>query len=299
MTKISTDLKTKVLTQLGFSEPIIPNIQNLQRIYSSWCYHIPFDNLRKMIALKSSNSQKLPGLDAYDFFENWLENGAGATCWPMANALYELLISIGFDAKRITGNMRDLGVVNHGSLVVFLGGQSYLVEASLLLNKIFILDQETKIDNDIILPTEIEKEGDSHLLWLVTPPGTEFYYCRIDSKPVDYSDFENGYEASRILSIFNKRLYVRRNYLGKLVILWGNAYYSKTMNGIEYRELTRDEIRRTLQKEIGISEKLVNEWVNSGGLEASLESYSGPKPPPIKRKSPSQRLEILQNSNEK
>jgi hypothetical protein len=101
---------------------------------------VPFDNLRKMIALKSENKQALPGLNASDFFENWVENGAGATGWPMANAFYELLISIGFDAQRITGYMRDLGVIKHGSVKVLINGVNYIADASLLLNQVLLLD---------------------------------------------------------------------------------------------------------------------------------------------------------------
>ncbi len=289
MTTISKDLQTQVLNRLGFNEPITTNLQFLERIYFSWCQHVPFDNLRKMIALKSENKQRLPGLDASDFFENWLENGSGATCWPMANAFYELLISIGFDAKRIIGNMRDLGIANHGSVKVSLNGQNYLADASLLLNKVFPLGQDTIIENDPVFPAEIEKEGESHLLWMLTPPGKDFFYCRINSNPADFLVFDNGYEASRNGSIFNQRLYARRNYPGKLIILWGNAYFAKTINGIDCRELTRDEVCQTLHSEIGISEKLINEWVALGCLEASFEIYSGPTPPPVTIKPPSQR----------
>ncbi|MBK9735501.1 MAG: arylamine N-acetyltransferase [Saprospiraceae bacterium] len=135
MTLVSANLQSKLLKRLGCSESTSRDLKTLQHIYSSWCLQVPFDNLRKMIALKSESNQKLPGLDASDFFENWLENGCGGTCWPMANAFYELLISIGFDAKRMAGYMRDLGALNHGSVKVLIDGQNYITEASLLLNK--------------------------------------------------------------------------------------------------------------------------------------------------------------------
>ena len=242
-----------------------------------------------MIALKSENKQNLPGLDASDFFKNWLEHGTGATCWPMANAFYELLISIGFDARRITGYMRDLGVLNHGSVKVTINGQNYIADASLLLNKVFLIGQDTLIENDPVFQAEIEKDGESHLLWMQTPPGNDFFYCRILSNPVEFPVFDEGYEESRERSIFNQRLYVRRNYPGKIIILRGNTYFSKTIEGIEQRELSGDEVCHTLQKEIGISRKLINDWVISGCLDASLEKPSGPPPPPLKIKPPSQR----------
>jgi hypothetical protein len=39
---------------------------------------VPFDNVRKMIALRSAGHTPLPGGDAVEFFENWLEHGTGA-----------------------------------------------------------------------------------------------------------------------------------------------------------------------------------------------------------------------------
>jgi arylamine N-acetyltransferase len=289
MTAISTKLRTKVLNRLGLNEPQITDLNTLQRIYTSWCLQVPFDNLRKMIALKSPEKQQLPGLDASDFFESWLENGCGATCWPMANAFYELLISIGFDATRITGYMRDLGILNHGSVKVSINGNDYIAEASLLLQKVFPLSGNTIIGNDVVFPAEIEKDGESYLLWIQTPPGKDYFYCRINSNPVDFLVFDKGYESSRERGIFNQRLYARKNYPGKLIILWGNAFFSKTINGIDLRELSGDELCEALKSDIGITDSLINEWINAGCLEASFEKPSGTPPPPVTIKPPSQR----------
>jgi arylamine N-acetyltransferase len=289
MTAISKELQTKILDRLEFNEPVSADIQTLQRLYSSWCMYVPFDNLRKMIALKSGNKQSLPGLDAPDFFENWLENGCGATCWPMANALYELLISVGFDAQRIAGYMMDLGVINHGSLKVLINGKYYIVEAALLLNQILPLDGNSIINTDPVYPFELEKEGESYLLWLLSPVTNEFFYCRIISSPVGFPFFDERYEASRELSVFNQSLYARRNYTDKLIIIRGNSYFSMTAKGLEQRDLSRDEVCLALRNDIGISEKLIEECVSSGCLDASSEKPSDVPPSSITLKPPSQR----------
>ena len=250
---------------------------------------MPFDNLRKMIALKSGSKQSLPGLDAPDFFENWLENGCGATCWPMANALYTLLVSIGFDAQRIAGYMMDMGVINHGSLKVFINGKYYIVEAALLLNQILPLDGNSIIHTDPVYTFELEKEGESYLLWLLSPVTKEYFYCRIICNTVGFPFFDERYEASRERSVFNLSLYARRNYTDKFIIIRGNTYFSKTVNGLEQRELSKDEVCIALRDDIGISEKLINEWVSSGGLDASFEKTSDAPPPATTLKPPSQR----------
>jgi arylamine N-acetyltransferase len=287
--ELSEHLLDRVLHRLGFKERLVADLPTLKRLYASWCMNVPFDNLRKMIVLRSEVMRPLPGMDTTDFFENWLKNGSGATCWPMANALYELLLSLGYNASRIACYMRDMGVVNHGSVKVSLDGREYLADASLLLNIILPLDNETFILRDNVYPVESEPEGASYLVWMLTPPGSEYFCCRIISDPVEFSFFTEWYEATRARSIFNQRLYARRNYPGELIILWGNTRFSKTVRGIESRELSRDEVCKALEQDIGISDSLIAEWVGSGSLEASFEPLSGPPPPPYPKKPPSQR----------
>jgi N-hydroxyarylamine O-acetyltransferase len=289
MTGLFKDLLNRVLDRLGFSDPPVADLMNLQRLYTSWCLNVPFDNVRKMIVLKSGNKRPLPGLDATEFFENWLKNGSGATCWPMANALAELLSSLGYQASRITGFMRDMGIINHGSVKVAFNGLQYLVDASLLLNVVLPLDDKIFIHDDTVFPVESEPDGESHIIWMQTPPGNEYYYCRMNNNKVGFSLFDERYEASRERSIFNQRLYARRNHPGELIILWGNTRFSKTVKGIERRDLSRDEICQALEQDIGISASLIDEWVRSGSLDASFKPPSGPPPPPSIKKPPSQR----------
>src|SRR5262245_40786236 len=118
MNNLSASLKNRVLDRLGLEKPSRADLESLRQLYGAWCRHLPFDNVRKMIALAGNGKQALPGTEATDFFESWLSNGSGATCWPMANALCELLGSLGFATVRIAGYMRDMGVLNHGSIKV-------------------------------------------------------------------------------------------------------------------------------------------------------------------------------------
>jgi len=289
MAKLSNNLQEKILHRLGFREQPSADIANLQRLYASWCAHVPFDNLRKMIALKSGDNQPLPGMDASEFFGNWLKDGSGATCWPMANAFYVLLSSLGFQASRVAGSMRDMGIISHGSVKVAFDGLEYLADAPLLLNVILPLDQRTFINDDLVFPVESEPDGKSHLVWMLIPPGNDYYYCRMNHNPVGFSLFEERYEATRERSIFNQRLYARHNYPGELILLWGNVRFSKTAKGLERIELSRDEVCKALRTDIGISESLVNDWVASGSLEASFDPPSGSPPPSTILKPPSQR----------
>src|SRR5689334_12079249 len=95
---LSQDLLTRVKHALELPEIASADITGLRQVYAAWCEKVPFDNIRKMISLRSGAGIALAGLDAEDFFENWLENGSGGTCWPSSNALFVLLKSLGFDA---------------------------------------------------------------------------------------------------------------------------------------------------------------------------------------------------------
>ncbi|HEX6576118.1 MAG TPA: hypothetical protein VF042_14215 [Gemmatimonadaceae bacterium] len=84
---LSRELFHRVRERLGFDD--VPEISTaaLARVYRAWGETIPFDNAAKLVALRNNASGNLPGIDASEFFQNFLEHGVGATCWPSSNAL--------------------------------------------------------------------------------------------------------------------------------------------------------------------------------------------------------------------
>lgn len=289
MNGLSAELVNKVLARLGINKPLASGLASLQQLYAAWSRLVPFDNTRKLISLRSGTRQKLPGIDASDFFEHWLQHGSGGTCWPVANAFYELVFALGFNVQRIAGSMMDMGVINHGSVKVIFDDAAYLAEASLLLNHILPLGNETIIHHDPVCPMELEKENDTWLLWMKTPPNEKYFACRLHMNPLDYSVFEERYEASRTISVFNQRIYARRNYPDRMIVLFGNTRYSKTIEGVEHHELTRDKLCEAMHNDIGISYEMVNEWAACGGLDASFEIPAGHGPPTATKLPPSLR----------
>jgi arylamine N-acetyltransferase len=127
-------LQELVLARLGLPAAPLADLGGLRAIYRAWCANVPFDNVRKMMALRAQNDLPLPGGGAVSFLENWLAGGTGGTCWPTSNALYELLRSLGFEARRAAGSMRDPGIVNHATVKVAIDGRDWLVDSSLLSN---------------------------------------------------------------------------------------------------------------------------------------------------------------------
>lgn len=286
---LSIDLRNSVLERLGFSAPPDTDLNGLRLLYQTWCHNIPFDNVRKMITLRSPGVNSLPGANADEFFEKWLTDGSGGTCWSTSNALFELAASLGFEVKRIVGCMRDLGIVNHASISIHIDGCDWLVDTSLLFNIPVPLDQHIFVGNDPVLAVEIEPTDDGdHLLWVDVPPNNAYLPCRLRPAKVDYARYLAYYEASRERSPFNQRLYARRNREGELILLMGNVYFSRTAKGLDSHQLSAEETKQCLREDIGLSDRLIDDWVKSGSLNASFEPLIGPKPP-LTGKPPSQR----------
>jgi arylamine N-acetyltransferase len=221
---------------------------------------VPFDNVRKRIALASGESGALPGGAAEDFFANWLAHGAGGTCWPTSNALYALLVWCGFEARRISASMQDDGTPNHGSVIVRIDGDDFLVDSSMLTERVIPLRAGERFEiADPVHPIVVEPVEDSwRILWGYTM-NTSMMPCRLLEDPVDHSFYLARYEVSRELSPFNLALYARRNLDGKLVSFLAHNRFSKSREGIESAELADEDLTIALRRDLGLSAELVSQ----------------------------------------
>jgi N-hydroxyarylamine O-acetyltransferase len=286
---LSSELRDRVLDRFGLSSAPPTNLTGLQLLYGRWCEKVPFDNIRKMIALRTGDTSPLPGIRADDFFETWLADGAGGTCWPGANALWALLVSAGFDARRVAGSMRDTGIVTHGTVKVAIDGMDWLVDSSLLTLVPIEIGPRVTGHADPIVSVEVEPTNDGHLVWFEVAPGTQAFPCRLLVDPASVEFFEQRYEASRTVSPFNQRITARRHEPGRATLLVGPSRIVKTTTGQDSCDLTRIQVCECLRDEFGLSGRLIDRWVESGGLEASFEPYTGPTPPPQTVVAPSKR----------
>ena len=286
-------LRDRVLARLGLGIAVAPDLGGLRAVYGAWCARVPFDNVRKMIALRTHDAADdgapLPGAHAEDFLEAWLAHGTGGTCWPSSNALYALLRSLRFPARRVAASMRDLGVPNHGSIKVALDGRDWLVDSSMLTGIPIPLDAAHAVVGAAPFGAEVEPTGGTHVVWFATPPHDHFP-CRLLDDPVDHPFYLGAYEGSRGRSPFNDRLYARRNLPGRKLVLRATTRFEQTAGGVEQRELTRDALLASLRDEIGIAPAMVEAWAASGALEDTFAPFDGPAPPPLTALPPSRRL---------
>ena len=123
-----------VVQRFGIGTPA-PDLDGLRTVYAAWCEAVPFDNVLKLIHCAEGRRGPLPGSTADDFFETWLEQGTGGTCWAGNGALHDLLEALGFDVTRVFATMMsapDARGPNHGSVLVRADGERWLVDASIL-----------------------------------------------------------------------------------------------------------------------------------------------------------------------
>lgn len=283
--------RARVLARLGLSTPPAPDHEGLKSVFNAFALGVPFDNLRKIIALRRGEAGPLPGTRAPDFFDAWLRHGTGGTCWPTSNAMLALLLSLGFAARRVAASMRDLGTLNHGTVKVRLDGGDWLVDSTMFTGEPLPLTDETFRQRDLPCPAEVEPEDGTHVIWAEFPPSPDPMPCRLLVDPADDSVHVDGYEGSRQegRSPFNQRLYARRNHRDRVILLIGNQRHEKTLQGLSSRECSARELRAALVEDIGLSPEIVGEWADAGGLRAALEPPTGPKPPPVTRLPPSRR----------
>src|SRR5262249_26146471 len=152
----------RVLERLGFREKPSADFAGLGALYRAWGHSVPFDNLLKLAAFRA-NDGPFPGGHAGDFFAAWLEHGTGGTCWSSSNALYVLLDACGFDARRVAADMRDVGAVNHGSILVRVEGSEYWVDSSMLTDR--PIPFRVGEYADAIRPIRIDDDGKGLRVW--------------------------------------------------------------------------------------------------------------------------------------
>lgn len=253
----------RVLERLGLRAPPEPSLDGLNVLYRAWGLAVPFDNVRKRIALCRGDTGPLPGVHAQDFFENFLRHGTSGTCWPSSNGLFALLDACGFEARRIAASMRDMGIPNHGSVVVRIEGTDYLADSSMLPPAVFPVRPGEALEiEDPVRPIRVEPVEDTLRIWFQLSFGDTFLACRILEDPVDHPFYLERYEITRSLdqSPFNTALYAQRGFPGGRVLTYlGTSRFWKNAEGVEKTELSADELAQSLVAELGLSEEIVEE----------------------------------------
>jgi arylamine N-acetyltransferase len=272
-------LAGRVLDCLGLPERPSLDPEGLTALYGAWGRAVPFDNVRKLIALHDPNvstSTPLPGLDATDFFEQLLTHGVGGTCWPSANALTALATACGFTARRVTASMFDLNEPSHGTTIVTIDDTEWLIDSSMLTDRPLPLSttENTAIDGPIFATTATPvPEG--WLFGFPMPDGSSLPCRTLSPDETPLAFYTERYEVSRTWSPFNEHVYLRRNDRSGMVSMGNGRYATRTKSGDTNEELTRAGTRDALSA-IGLSDEILDRL--AAALPHELDPASSPTP---------------------
>jgi N-hydroxyarylamine O-acetyltransferase len=238
------------------------DVEGLTALYDAWCRNIPFDNLHKRISLENGDSL-LPGDDASLFFSNWLDHGVGGTCWAGSNALFALLYSLGFTARRAVATMH-LGrgdAPNHGTVIVRLGQRSFLVDTSMLHRRPLPLPEVGSLlpcGNTLGIDV-VRHSNPLTLRWqpLHMPQGC---LCTLWRRRVSRQRFSRENQLTRRWSPFNFSIHARINRGDATVgIAQGHLLHIAGDGSWTRKPATLEEMRRFLYRELGVSAYFLNQ----------------------------------------
>ena len=257
---LSPELVERVLERLGFTAYPETTLAGLTRFYQAWCQRVPFDNIRKLIHVRTDNPAALPGDTPNEFFEAWLAHGTGATCWAGNGALCDLLASIGFDTRRAAATMMVAPNLppNHGSVVVHLGGERYIVDASMLFMQPLPLRAGASIEHPAWGVDARSVDGHFTVRWNPLRR-TDLLDCRFNQYDVSPAEFSAFHEATRTWSPFNFNLnlnVVRDG--GRLAAVEGSRVVVGARGDLVSTPFTGEARLRFLVDEIGISEEIAS-----------------------------------------
>ena len=263
MGDLPPDLAETVLDRFGFDDSPSIDAAGLAELYRRWCRSVPFDNTIKLIALygeASAPEDSLPGMDAEEFLRSWLAQGTGGTCFPSANALHALALACGFDSRLLAASMADIGEPTHGTTVVTIGEEEWLIDTSMLTDEPLLLSGEdtTSIEHPVFATTA-EPVDEGWLFHFSMPYAEMTMPCRtITPEAAEHAFFVERFEISRNMGPFNSGPNAKRNDSGGVIAYGGAKRFRRTAEGIEESDLGDSETFAGLREEFGLSEEIVD-----------------------------------------
>jgi arylamine N-acetyltransferase len=260
---LSPDLLERVLAKLGLSDHPSLDRDGLNGLYVAFCGKVPaLDNILKRIWLTGDQTAPLTGGNPADYFENWLTHGTGGTCWPTNGAVYALVSSLGFDARRIAGCivMQEYPGTNHGSVVVTLDGVDYVVDGNLGAFEVLPLmpSRTTSTGQGLNQIKAVPVENGFEVIWYSSVNRDEPLTFRTEPEhdPVDHNFFLTYYDETKKISIFNDTLFIVRRYPDSIVTLGREKAAVAADNTLTKTAISDAERQRVLIEEFGISEEI-------------------------------------------
>jgi len=118
--------REKYLDRIKYSGELKPNLSLLKKLQKNHILNIPFENL-------DIHYQTPIELNIDRIFEKIVQNNRGGFCYELNGLFYELLLSLGFKAKRVSARVYEKGTkyspeFDHFAIVVEIENIEYLTD---------------------------------------------------------------------------------------------------------------------------------------------------------------------------
>lgn len=247
------------IERLGFSTKPEPTRENLDRLYKGWCREVGYDNVLKRVYYARGETGPFPVMDPNDFVKSWLAHGTSGSCWPSAEALYNLLAKTGYKTERVSAEMLDCGDPmrpNHGTCFVELDGSTFVVDTGVVAEEVLELKdgEETSTSSKAF---GIRSKGDGRIWWLPGHSRQSIEIAMIDRNcSAEY--FAHRYEKTKEFSLFNHSLYVRKNIDDGIITYGrGNVIRVNPEGEMSAEPIATEDLAAFLIDTMGLSEEIV------------------------------------------
>ncbi len=247
--------KEKYLNRIKHTGSLKPNLDLLKKLQKNHLMNVPFENL-------DIHYQTPIELDINRIYEKIIHKNRGGFCYELNGIFFELLLLLGFNAKRVSArtykkNNEYNPEFDHFTIIVKIGSTEYLTDVGfgefifepLKLQLGEIQNDErgsysiNKFENDYLRVSKIEN-GKS------TP---EFIFKNIERELIEFKEMCEYHQTSPNSHFIKKKLISRPTDNGRITIS-GNILKVKEDNLIKEKELKSEtEFEKELWDKFKIS----------------------------------------------
>jgi N-hydroxyarylamine O-acetyltransferase len=252
-----------VVARLGLRPPIPLTADGLQHVFRAWCRSTGYDNVGLALRAAAGNEGAVPGFPAQQYFENWLAHGMSNLCFANSEALRALLRHLGFAAERCRGSMGSsvsvLGAYKHGSVVVNIDSETYLVDPTFLAEHPLrlVAGQRTSAG---VRPLRIWSDTDGTIRWQI-PQGRFNAVFTVEEVGCNFQTFHEEHEKTKqglaYGRLYKYKLFVRRNVDGGTRTYDNGAIITKSRGEFSIKKVLPGELLEILSRYFGLSSAIV------------------------------------------
>ena len=228
----------RYISRINYTGNLNPNLAVLNALQKSHLLHIPFENL-------DIHYHKPINLSIDSIFDKIINQNRGGFCYELNGLFYALLISLGFDAKRVSARVYDQSKgygpeYDHMAIVVNIEGTEYLTDVGfgeftfgpLVLKEGLVQHDERgvfkieKYKNDYLMVSQIEGAQ-------VTPA---YIFKNSDRKLMEFNPMCLFHQTSPDSHFTGKKLITRPTENGRITISGNNLKITKNNTVLEHIE---------------------------------------------------------------